>query len=321
MPVKDKKTLPEVQPEKTGISRRNFLKTVTGTAAGIGISQMFNPALIQALEKGLTRHPVIWIQGQGCTGCSVSLLNSVDPSIADILLKVISLQFHPTVGTVEGQLAMEHVYAVAKEYEGRFSFAIEGSIPVAQNGKYCIVGEMDHREITMVDMVRELAPMAGSVLAIGTCAAFGGIPAAKGNVTGATGVMDFFKTNNISTPVVNIPGCPPHPDWIVGSIVHLLEAGIPELDSDGRPTLFYGNNIHDNCPRLDDYDEAFMAMSLSDPKGCRMDVGCKGPDTYADCYKRKWNSGMNWCVDNAVCIGCVERGFPDAMSPFYEPAY
>ncbi len=321
MPVKTKQTLPDGQPTPSGISRRNFLKTLTGTAAGIGISQVFNPALIQALEKGLERHPVLWIQGQGCTGCSVSLLNSVDPTIADVLLKVISLQFHPTVGECEGEMAMKHVYEVANEYKGRFSLAIEGAIPVAADGKYCILGEIGHKEITMVDMVQELAPMAGSVLAVGTCAAYGGIPAAKGNVTGATGVRDFFESKNITTPVVNIPGCPPHPDWIVGSIVHLLNVGIPELDYDGRPTLFFGENIHDNCPRLDNYDEAVMAVTLSDPNGCRMDVGCKGPDTYADCYKRKWNSGLNWCVDNAVCIGCVEAGFPDAMSPFYEPAY
>ncbi|MFU8770457.1 MAG: hydrogenase small subunit, partial [Desulfotignum sp.] len=256
-----------------------------------------------------------------CTGCSVSLLNSVDPSIADILLKVISLQFHPTVGVSEGENAIKHVYAVAEEYKGRFSLVIEGSIPVAANGRYCVLGEIDHREITIMDLVQETAPMAGSVLAVGTCATYGGIPAAKGNVTGATGVMDFFNKNKITTPVVNIPGCPPHPDWIVGTIAYLLETGIPELDYDGRPKLFFGNNLHDNCPRLDAYDEAMMAATLSDPNGCRMDVGCKGPDTYADCYQRKWNSGMNWCVDNAVCIGCVEPGFPDAMSPFYEPAY
>ncbi len=308
------------QIKKSGVSRRSFLKTVTGTAAGIGISQMFNPALIQALEKGLKRHPVIWIQGQGCTGCSVSLLNNVDPSIADILLKVISLQFHPTVMASEGEIAMENLYAIAKEYKGRFSLAIEGAIPTAADGKYCIIGEMGHKEITMVDIVKDLAPDAGSVLALGTCAAYGGIPAAEGNVTGATGAMDFLKSYGIKTPTVNIPGCPPHPDWIVGSIVHLLTKGVPELDDDGRPTLFFGENIHDNCPRLAEYDEGELSETLSDPKGCRMDIGCKGPDTYADCYKRKWNSGMNWCVDNAVCIGCVEPGFPDGSSPFYEPA-
>ena len=318
--MKDEQQLPEAQQEKTGVSRRNFLKTITGTVAGIGISQVINPALIQALEKGLKRHPVIWIQGQGCTGCSVSLLNSVSPPIADILLKVISLQFHPTIGACEGEVAMEHLYAIAEEYKGRFSLVVEGAIPTAADGKYCIIGEIKGKEISMVDIMKEMGPMAGSVLAVGTCAAYGGIPAAEGNVTGATGVMDFFKAEGIKTPVVNIPGCPPHPDWIVGSIVHLLEKGIPELDDAGRPVIFFGENIHDNCPRLPQYEEGEMSATLSDPKGCRMDLGCKGPDTYADCYKRKWNSGLNWCVDNSVCIGCVEPGFPDGSSPFYEPA-
>ncbi|MCG8619289.1 MAG: iron hydrogenase, partial [Desulfobacterales bacterium] len=202
----------------------------------------------------------------------------------------------------------------------RFSLVVEGAIPTAEDGKYCIVGEAHHKEITMVDLVKEVAPQAGAVLAVGTCAAFGGIPAAEGNVTGATSVMDFLSDNSIGTPVVNIPGCPPHPDWIVGSIVHLLEKGIPELDEDGRPVLFYGENIHDNCPKLDAYEEGEMSETLSDPKGCRMDIGCKGPDTYADCYKRKWNGGLNWCIDNAVCIGCVESSFPDGTTPFYEPA-
>jgi hydrogenase small subunit len=318
--VKDEQTLLDEQQKKTGVSRRNFLKTATGAAAGLGISQVFNPALVSALEKALETHPVLWIQGQGCTGCSVSLLNNVDPSIADVLLKVISLQFHPTIMASEGETALENLYHIAEAYKGKFSLAVEGAIPTAADGKYCIVGELDHKEITMVDMVKDLGAKAGSVLAIGTCAAYGGIPAAEGNVTGATGVMDFFKTNGIKTPVVNIPGCPPHPDWIVGSIAHLLTKGLPELDDNGRPMVFFGENIHDNCPRLEQYDADQLSEKLSDAKGCRMDLGCKGPDTYADCYNRKWNSGMNWCVDNSVCIGCVEPGFPDSASPFYEPA-
>ena len=110
--MKDEQQLPEVQQKKAGVSRRNFLKTVTGTVAGIGISQVINPALIQALEKGLKRHPVLWIQGQGCTGCSVTLLNSTSPPIADILLKVISLQFNPTVQASEGEMAMEQLKGI-----------------------------------------------------------------------------------------------------------------------------------------------------------------------------------------------------------------
>jgi len=317
--VKDEQTLPDEQQMKKGVSRRTFLKAVSGTAAGIGISQMFNPALVSAIEKALKTHPVLWIQGQGCTGCSVSLLNSVDPSIADILLKVISLQYHPTVMASEGHTALENLYAVAKEYKGKFSLVVEGAIPLAADGKYCMVGELNNKEITMVDLTKEMGAMAGSVLAIGTCATYGGIPAAKGNVTGATGVTAVFKKYGIKTPVVNIPGCPSHPDWIVGSIVHLLTKGLPELDSDGRPKLFFGENIHDNCPHLKEYDAGKMAAKFSEPNGCRVELGCKGPSTNADCFKRKWNSGLNWCVDNAVCIGCVEPGFPDTKSPFYVP--
>ncbi|MCP4121944.1 MAG: hydrogenase small subunit [Bacteroidetes bacterium] len=296
------------------------MKTVTGTAAGIGMSQVFNPALVAAMEKALETHPVLWIQGSGCTGCSVSLLNSVDPSIADVLLKVISLQFHPTVMASEGETALENLYNIAEKYKGKFSLAVEGAIPMAADGKYCVVGELHHKEITMVDMMKDLGAKAGSVLALGTCAAYGGIPAAEGSVTECIGVADFFKANGITTPTVNIPGCPPHPDWIVGSIAHLLTKGVPELDDDGRPMVFFGENIHDNCPRLEEYDEGELSEKLSDAKGCRMDLGCKGPDTYADCYQRKWNSGMNWCIDNSVCIGCVESSFPDGSSPFYEPA-
>ncbi|WP_413834432.1 NiFeSe hydrogenase small subunit [Desulfobacula sp.] len=318
--MKDKEMLMNCQQKKTGVSRRTFLKTLTGTAAGIGFSQVFNPAFVSALEKALETHPVLWVQGQGCTGCSVSLLNSVDPSIADVLLKVISLQFHPTVMASEGETALENLYHIAEKYKGKFSLAVEGAIPMAANGKYCVVGELDHKEITMVDIVKDLGAKAGSVLSVGTCAAYGGIPAAKGNQTEAVGVMDFFKLYGIKTPVVNIPGCPSHPDWIVGSIAHLLTKGLPELDDDGRPVVFFGENIHDNCSHVEEYDNGIMSAGLSDAKGCRMDLGCKGPDTYADCYKRKWNSGLNWCVDNSVCIGCVEPGFPDASSPFYEPA-
>lgn len=318
--MKDEQMLLDEQQKKTGVSRRSFLKTVTGTAAGIGISQIFNPALVKAMTEALKTHPVLWIQGQGCTGCSVSLLNSVDPSIADVLLKIISLQFHPTVMASEGKTAMENLYKIANEYKGKFSLAVEGAIPVAADGKYCVIGEIDHKEITMVDLIKDLGAKAGSVLSIGTCASYGGIPAAEGNITGATSVMDFFKMYGIKTPTVNIPGCPPHPDWIVGSIAHLLTKGVPKLDDSGRPVVFYGENIHDNCSHLTEYDAGEMSEKLSDAKGCRIDLGCKGPDTYADCYKRKWNSGMNWCVDNSVCIGCVEPGFPDGTSPFYEPA-
>lgn len=313
------------------LNRRDFVKLCTGTVAGIGISQMFHPAVAEAISGSLdgTRPPVFWLQGQGCTGCSVTLLNSVHPTIADILLKVISLEFHPTVMAHEGEAAFEHMFKVAKEYDGKFFIVVEGAIPVAEDGIFCVIGEANHKEYTMAETMRDLGKRAAAVLAVGTCAAYGGIPAAKGDITQAKSVSEFFKAEGISTPVVNIPGCPPHPDWIVGTLTVALDAiakkglagGLGEvvkiLDDQGRPSIFYGENIHENCPYIDKFDINEMAETFTDKKNCRYDLGCKGPSANADCFKRKWNGGVNWCVHNAVCIGCVEPSFPDGMSPFY----
>ena len=251
------------------LNRRDFVKLCTGTVAGFGVAQMFHPAVREALAGTLTgeRPPVIWLQGQGCTGCSVSLLNNVNPSIADVLLKIISLEYHPTVMGGEGHDAYTHMLNIAKNFKGKFFLAIEGSIPLAKDGRYCVVAEEGHTEITMADLVKKLAPDAAAVLALGTCAAYGGIPAAKGSVTEAMGTGAMLKQAGIKTPVVNIPGCPPQPDWIVGTIALALqkikekglEAGLAEvvslLDSEGRPLPFYGRNVHENCPYLGKYDE------------------------------------------------------------------
>ena len=312
------------------LNRRDFVKLCTGTVAGFGVAQMFHPAVREALAGTLTgeRPPVIWLQGQGCTGCSVSLLNNVNSSIADVLLKIISLEYHPTVMGGEGHDAYTHMMNIAKNFKGKFFLAIEGSIPLAKDGRYCVVAEEGHTEITMADLVKKLAPDAAAVLALGTCAAYGGIPAAKGSVTEAVGTGALLKQAGIKTPVVNIPGCPPQPDWIVGTIALALqkikekglEAGLAEvvslLDSEGRPLPFYGRNVHENCPYLGKYDEGKFSATFTEKDGCRYDLGCKGPGAYCDSFERKWN-GVNWCVANAICIGCTEPTFPDGQSPFY----
>ena len=313
------------------LNRRDFVKLCTGTVAGFGVAQMFHPAIREALADTLTgkRPPVIWLQGQGCTGCSVTLLNNVNPSIADVLLKIISLDFHPTVMGSEGGQAIAHIRSIAEQWKGQFFVVVEGAIPLAKKGKYCVIGEAGHEEITMVDMVKELAPNAAAMLAVGTCAAYGGIPAAKGSETQATGVSSFLKGAGIATPVVNIPGCPPQPDWIVGTIALALglikEKGLKDglaevvkvLDSQGRPLPFFGRNVHDNCPYLKDFEAGKMSPSFNEKKGCRYDLGCKGPQAHCDSFERKWNGGVNWCVANATCIGCTEPDFPDGTSPFY----
>ncbi|WP_320169886.1 NiFeSe hydrogenase small subunit [Maridesulfovibrio sp.] len=311
------------------LTRRDFVKLCTGTVAGFGISQMFNPSVVHALKKFVPH--VFWLQGQGCTGCSVSILNSVHPSIAEVLLDVITLDYHPTIMGSEGHEAWGHMMDVAKEQTGKYILIVEGSVPTAENGHFCIVGaDANHKEFAMTDATLEMAKNAAVVVNVGTCAAYGGIPAAQGNLTGSMSVTNFLAENGVKTPVVNIPGCPPHPDWMVGTLVVAinaieekgLQSGLADvvsiLDNVGRPTPFYGENIHDNCPFLEKFDNDEYAEIFTDPVKCRYELGCKGPNANSDCFKRKWNGGVNWCVENSVCLGCVEPGFPDEMSPFYE---
>ena len=313
------------------LSRRDFVKLCSGTVAGFGVSQMFHPAIHEAFAQTLTgeRPPVFWVQGQGCTGCSVTLLNSTHPSIADVLLKIISLEFHPTVMAAEGEGAYEHMMRVAEKFKGKFIFAVEGAVPVAHDGKCCVVAEADHHEVTMTEVTKVLAANAAAVLAVGTCAAYGGIPAGKGNETGAMGVSAFLKKEGIPAPVINIPGCPPHPDWMVGTLALLLDAmkrkgtegGVLEimrgLDDVGRPKVFYPNT-HLTCPYLSSFEDGIFSPFMTDKKGCRFELGCRGPWSGCDSSTRKWNGGVNWCIANATCVGCTSPNFPDGMSPFYE---
>jgi hydrogenase small subunit len=297
------------------LSRRQFLKLCAGTAVALGASDSLLAQVVLALERATEGNPaVIWIQGSSCTGCSVSLLNALHPDIEKVLLKIISLRFHPTLMAGSGDLAVRAMEETARQ--GNFYLVVEGSIATHADGLYTVIGERAGKAISMAEWTRELGRRASGVLAFGTCAAYGGIPAATPNPTGAYGVRDFFAREKIKVPVINVPGCPPHPDWMVGTLAHLLLYGRPQLDEEGRPTLFYGRNLHENCPFRGYYEEKRFAKSFGED-GCRYQLGCKGPFSNADCWSRRWNGGVNWCVQNAICLACVEPGFPDAHSPLY----
>jgi hydrogenase small subunit len=189
-----------------------------------------------------------------------------------------------------------------------------------QGGVYGTVGEKEGREIPMVEWVKSLAEDAMAVVALGTCASYGGIFGAKPNPTGCIGVSALLDKVGISTPVINVPGCPPHPDWFTGTVARVLLGGLPsaeEVDDDGRLLTFYGKLIHENCPRRAYFDEGKFAKKFGD-EGCLHELGCKGPLTYADCPIRLWNNGQNWCIGSGgVCIGCTQPEFPDLFSPMY----
>ena len=297
----------------TKLTRREFIRLAAGSAAALSISGFLAPYMKEAIAAG-TAPPVIWIQGAGCTGCSISLLNTVHPSIQEVLLKVISLRYHPNVMAAAGDLAIqEAMFKVANENKGKFFLVVEGAVPTGEDGLFCTVGEENGKPITFERLVKELGSKAKAILAFGTCSAFGGIPATPPNPTGCKPVSEIVK----GVPCVNVPGCPPHPDWMVGTIAHVVLYGdYPELDSFGRPKMFFKGIVHDNCPRRQYFDNGIFARNLSEP-GCLLEVGCKGPIAHCDSTTRLWNGGVNWCIKaGAPCIACTEPQFPGW--PIYE---
>ena len=272
------------------------------------------------------KYPVVWLQGAGCTGCSVSVLNAVSPKFQNLLLdelvpgQQLNLIFHATIMAGQGEPVIEVLKDTEKNRKGGYILIVEGAVPTAENGNYGSIGEKDGRHLTIQQSVEEMGKNALLVIALGTCATFGGIPSARPNPTLCKGVKTIFNEKGIKTAVVNIPGCPVHPDWFVGTISVVLFSGADalELDDLARPKLFYGSLIHENCPRRADFDKGKFAEKLGDP-GCLYKLGCKGHYTYADCPLRQWNNGLNWCVKaGSPCLGCVEPEFPDGTSPMYE---
>lgn len=322
-------------------SRRDILKASATIVGAMGISAVGLTRLQKALglESSAGGSPLIWLQAQSCTGCSVSLLNSeYYAKIETLLLSVLDLDYHPTLMSVAGQTAVD--VAEATYRRGGYILAVEGSIPAGSSGKFCTIWGTT----TALAGVKKYADRASLVLAIGTCASYGGVYAARPNPTQAAGVKGVV----IGKPLINLPGCPVNPDWIVGTITSLLANGgaMPALDANGRPKQFYGTRVHDKCINLTDYNNKYArrqsharnraclschsntdshvpAPRLLGQSGCKFAMGCRGTSTYADCPTRKWNSpgpkqvGVSWCLQaNGPCIGCTEPGFPDLMSPF-----
>lgn len=293
------------------ISRREFLSIGAKLAAMMSLSPVVVADIADALEKLSTgTMPVIWLQGQSCSGCSVSLLNSNHPDPAELLTGYISLLFHGTLSAATGHRAMEVVDDTISA--GEFLLVVEGSVPTRMPSA-CVMGEKPIAEI-----ISQAASRAKAVVAAGTCAVHGGIPAAENNPTGAVGVPQFLTDRNVNRPIISIPGCPMHPDWLVGTLVHVIQFGIPALDALGRPKMFFDTLVHDQCPRFADYEREKFAKAFGE-QGCLFKLGCVGPNTHADCSSRMWNAGTNFCIKSgAPCIGCTEETFARYVNfPFY----
>lgn len=291
------------------ISRRDFMKYCAGAAAVLGLSELeLFEKVSEALAASSTKPPVVWLEGQDCAGCTVSLAGALNPPASSLILDKLSIRYHETVMAASGYLAETAYDETVKS--GGFVLCVEGSIPTADD-RYCMIGGRPIRET-----VEEAAEKAAAIIAVGACASYGGIPAA--GPTGAVGVGKIVKNK----PIIHLPTCPVHSDHLVGSILYFLATGTaPPLDKIGRPKMYFGETIHDNCRRRSYFDNEMFLTDWNDPEQknwCLYEKGCKGPDTYADCAVRRWNDGQNYCVDcGAGCMGCAEPEFYNGMSPLY----
>ncbi|MFN3504831.1 MAG: hydrogenase small subunit [Caldimicrobium sp.] len=300
--------------ELENLSRRSFLKICTILTASMGLPFNFVEKVEAALQ--VKKKPtVIWLNFMECTGCTETLLRSSHPPLARFLLEIVNLEYHETLMAGAGIQAEEALKRAMQNYKGEYILIVEGAVSTKDGGIYCQIGGKPALQI-----LKEVAKESKLVIAYGTCAAFGGIQAAHPNPTGAVGVEEIIG----SSKLINIPGCPPNPYNLLGTVAYLLTFNKPpEMDEYKRPSFAYGRRIHDHCERRPHFDEGRFAEAFGDDghkKGyCLYKLGCKGPVTYANCSILKFCDIGAWPIGAGhPCLGCTEPYFWDRMTPFYE---
>ncbi|HIT51973.1 MAG TPA: hydrogenase small subunit [Candidatus Aveggerthella excrementigallinarum] len=323
----------EAMLEARGVSRRSFMKMCGAVAMAAGLSELAAPRVAQALEEsviGATEgnlYPVIWIEGASCTGCTEAFAQIDEPDPATVVLEMISLNYSETLSAAAGH-SMEEAKAQTIE-AGNYLLVYEGAVLEGWNGQALRVADMPGTEHLV-----EAAENATAVIALGSCAVNGGWMGAHPNPAGAVGVQKYLQESGISTPVINVPGCPANPEWLVALIVDVVlmklsPADIP-LTRENKPELIFGQTIHDNCQRRGHFENGefvYQIGSEEEKKGyCLYPLGCRGPQTYANCGIVRYNHRRSWCVESgAPCIGCCEaapmdpgHNWVEVNTPFYK---
>ena len=319
-PLKDI-TLEDVL-KRRGLSRRDFLKMSAVTTATLGLPSMFDLRVARAQEVA-TRLPVIWQELQSCTGNSMALIRNTNPGVDELILDLISLEYAEVLMAPSGHQADAVLEEAIERYDGQYIAVFEGSVPVGDDGNFLTIGPDGH---TGMRIVEHVATHAAAVITAGTCAAYGGIPAARPNPTTALGVGDFLGQRGISKPVVNLPGCPVSSTNVTGTILEYAMFGrLPSLDAFNRPLWAYSDRIHDKCERRGHFDAGEFVEGWTDIQGlkdglCLYKVGCKGPMAFNNCGVVRFNDGASWPImAGHGCIGCSEPGFWDTLTPFEQP--
>lgn len=295
--------------QRCGVSRREFVgfcgKLMVAAPFGLAITNFLDVEAVAAEIGSAKRPSVIWLQMQDCTGCTETLLRPSQPDLATLIFDIISLDYHETVMAASGKDAELALEDAMKANEGKYVMVVEGSIPTKENGQYLkIAGKWG------IDFLNEVAAKSAAIIAIGSCASWGGIPSAGPNPTGAVGVDSLIKSKSI----VNIPGCPPNPYILLGTVLQFAKAGtLPELDDRKRPKFAFDRVIHEHCPRRPHFDSGRFAKQFGDEghrQGyCLYRLGCKGPVTHASCSTRHFNEVVDaWPIGvGAPCFGCTEQ--------------
>jgi hydrogenase small subunit len=300
--------------ERRGVSRRDFLKFCGQLGVMLGVGASAAPRILHALDQQ-RRPSVIWLELQECTGCVESVIRAADPTIGNLILETLSLDYNHLLMAAAGHQAEEVLKNAIQENYGEYLLVVTGSVPMAEGGVYTTMGGR-----TALTVLEEAAAGCTAILAVGACAHYGSVQSAHPNPTEARGVDEIIKDK----PIVNIAGCPPIAETVTATIVHVLTFGrLPEVDGHKRPKFAYGTLIHEQCPRRASYDAGRFVESFDDEGArqgfCLYHVGCKGPATYSPCPIFQWNMGTDWPIGAGHgCIGCTEPYFWDTMTPFYE---
>ncbi len=300
------------------------------------------PESAKKLSMGpLTKIYAFWLAGMSCDGCTIGVAGATNPPLEGLLNGTIAglpqlVLFHPALAVEAGDEFM-HNYELAErgELDAPFVVCYEGSIADERTssitgGYWSAMGAENlggdrRRPIPSTEWLKRLAPKAAAVVAVGTCATWGGIPAAAGNPTNAMSVMDFLGKDYRGTaglPVINIPGCSPIGDNFtetVGMILLFLQGfgPLPEFDELGRPAWLFNDTVHNKCVRAGFYEEGTFAEKYGD-RECLVEIGCWGPVVQCNITQRGAINHMGGCMNTGgICIGCTMPGFPDKFAPFY----
>ena len=301
--------------EHQGVSRRDFLGFCVTMAAVLGLPKSASRAIAAAVEN--EKRPIlVWLEFQDCAGNTESFLRASHPTVADLILDTISLNYHETLMAAAGSQVESVLDDTVRTNKGNYIALVEGSIPGDADSGYCTIGGR-----AALDIAREVCGNAAATIAVGTCGTFGGIPAARPNPTRALSVADAVPgVKNL----INMSACPANAENITALIVYYLTMKQwPPLDRYRRPLFAYGKSIHDGCERRAHFDAGQYVEAWGDEAhrhgACLYKMGCKGPATSQNCPNVRWNEGTNWPIGcGHPCIGCAEPNFWDVMTPFYE---